>query len=175
MKNNYEVRGDVTAIFLKNRKGEEYETLIDTEDFERVKEQNLSWHLKWDKKLEQYYCKATKYLGIVDGKAKYQTVHLHALIVDFKMQHIDHINHDTLDNRKSNLLDTTAQSNLFNRNGANKNTTTGVRNVSYLKKDKKFLVQFQINRKNVLFGRFDRLEDAVECAEKYRKKFNKAQ
>ncbi|WP_144509889.1 hypothetical protein [Bacillus sp. FJAT-22090] len=171
MKNKYEIREDVTAIFLSNKKGEEYETLIDTEDLAKVREQNLSWHLKWDKVLEQYYCKATKYLGVVEGKYKYQTIHLHALVVDFKMQHIDHKNHNTLDNRKSNLIDTTAQKNLFNRIGANKNTSTGVRNVSFCKTTGKYLVQLQINRKNVLFGRFKELEDAILCAEENRAKY----
>lgn len=168
MRNNYEIRGEVTAIFLKNRKGVELETLVDTEDLNKIIQENLSWHLKWDAKLEQYYCKATKYLGITNGKCHYKTVHLHALVVDFKMQHVDHINHNTLDNRKCNLIDTTAQKNLLNRNKANKNNKTGVRNVSYNKVEKRYVVQFQIDRKNVTFGRFKNLEDAARCAEENR-------
>lgn len=170
LKNKYEIRGEVTAIFLKNRKGEVFETLIDTEDLEKVKKENLSWNLKWDKVLEQYYCKAGRYLG-VNSKPRYKTIHLHAFVLDFKMQHIDHINHDTLDNRKSNLRDTTAQKNLFNRKGANKNTSTGVRNVSFCKTTGKYLVQLQINRKNVVFGRFNDLEEAKACAEENRAKY----
>lgn len=171
MKNKYEVRGDITAIFLVNRKGEVYETIIDTDDLERVKEVNLSWHLEWDKKVGKYYCKASEYLGIIDGKPKYKTIRLHKFIVNFKGQHVDHLNHDTLDNRKTNLKDKSAQENLFNRSGANSNSTTGYRNVSYISKEDKYIVQLQINGKNKRFGKFDDVHEAGMFAEQMRNKY----
>jgi hypothetical protein len=174
LRNKYEIRGDIVAIKLKNKKGEEYETLIDLDDFDKVDELNLSWHLKWDKGMETYYCKATKYLGYVDGKPKYQTVHLHAVIINNQKEDVDHINHNTLDNRKSNLRIKNRQDNSLHRLGSNKNSTTGVRNVSYSKVTNKYIVQLQINGKNVVFGKFDKLEDAAKCAEENRKKYYSA-
>jgi hypothetical protein len=52
--NKYEIRGDVTAIFLYRRNGECYETFIDTEDLEKVKSLNLSWHTWWNKDTQSY-------------------------------------------------------------------------------------------------------------------------
>lgn len=171
MKNKYEIRGDITVIYLTNRKGETYETLIDTEDLERVKESNLSWHLEWDKKVGKYYCKATKYIGIIDGKPKYQTVRLHKFIVNFQGQHVDHLNHNTLDNRKGNLKEKTAQGNLVNREGANSNSTTGYRNVSYSRAEQKYIVQLQVNGKNKKLGSFTDVHEAGKFAEEMRNKY----
>jgi hypothetical protein len=171
MKNEYEIRGDIVAIKLKNRKGEEYETIIDLDDLEKVKSLNLSWSLKMDYKTDRRYCQASEYLGMINGKPKYRTVYLHSVIIDRYKQHIDHINHDSLDNRKCNLIDEMQQINLINRDGANKNSTTGVRNVSYDKTNKKYIVQLQVNGKNTVFGKFDNLNDAKKCAEENRNKY----
>jgi hypothetical protein len=43
---------------------------------------------------------------------------------------IDHINHNTLDNRKANLRIVTHQQNNTNRNGAYSTSKTGIRGVS---------------------------------------------
>jgi len=47
-----------------------YSTIIDTEDLERLKEENLKWHVKYAQNTRTFYAKATKYLGTVNGKAK---------------------------------------------------------------------------------------------------------
>jgi len=39
--NDYEICGEVTVIFLENKKGLKLETLIDTEDLERIKAMNF--------------------------------------------------------------------------------------------------------------------------------------
>lgn len=172
LKNEYEIRGEITAIIITNRKGETFETLIDTEDLERVENTDLKWCLRWDEGVRQYYCHSSKYLGIVDGKPHYKTVILHNFLMDAKpKQHVDHKNHNTLDNRKDNLAVVDASLNAFNRTGANRNSTTGIRNVSYDKKNDKYLVQLQINGKNTVFGRFDNIEDAKKCAEENRNKY----
>jgi hypothetical protein len=84
-------------------------------------------------------------------------------------QVVDHLNHNTLDNRKHNLRIVSIDENNRNRRGANRNTSTGVRNVSYSKTDNKYIVQLQVNGKNTVFGRFDSLEEAAELANIKRK------
>ncbi|RYI30549.1 hypothetical protein EVU96_09035 [Bacillus infantis] len=171
MKNTYKIVDNTVHMNLKNKKGEEYITLFDVEDLSKVEAENLSWHLKWDKSLESYYCKATRYLGIINGKPNYKTVYLHCLISETleTNYYVDHLNHNTLDNRKENLKVTDQQTNTLNRKGLNRNNSTGTRNVSFAKGSRKYLVQFQVNGKNKKFGEFEKLEDAVKCAEENRK------
>lgn len=169
MKNEYRVEGDLTYILLRNRKGEQYETVIDTIHLEKIKELKLSWHLKWEKNTKSYYCKATKYLGLVDGKPKYQTVHLHNVIKPLtkKGTVIHHKNHDTLDNTDSNLEEIPNKKNVRDRRGANPNSKTGIRNVTLF--NNKYIVQLYINGRNTKIGSFDNLDDAAKCAEESRK------
>lgn len=84
---------------------------------------------------------------------------------------VDHVNHNTLDNRKSNLKIRKGNSNSINRLGANKNSSTGERNVSWSEKINKYIVQLQVNGKNVVFGKFSKSEfsKAVSLAKRKRK------
>lgn len=149
------------------------ETKIDTKHLEKVAALGLSWHSKWDKKLQQHYVKATKTIGTDEnGKRKQITVHLHAVILDSAGGvHIDHINHDTLDNTEINLLENGADKNTKNRNGANKNSSTGIRNVIWDKRKLKYVVQLQISKRNTVIGEFDDIHEAEECAIINREKY----
>ncbi|WP_310877024.1 HNH endonuclease [Priestia megaterium] len=173
MKNKYRTEDDYTFILLKNRKGLELETIIDNKYFNEVKELNLSWHLQWDNHTKTYYCKATRQLGIIDGKRKCQTVYLHHIVIPLtKDKHvIHHKNHDTLDNREHNLEEISNRENIIQRRGANPNNSTGVRNVSWIKKEQKYAVQLQINGVNKCLGKFDTLEEASTYAIKMRGKY----
>jgi hypothetical protein len=83
---------------------------------------------------------------------------------------VDHINHDTLDNRKRNLRITTNDKNTQNRKGANSNSSTGVRNVNWGYKRSEYWVQFQKNgEKFKWIFPLDKFDEAVKFAEKKRK------
>lgn len=86
---------------------------------------------------------------------------------------VDHINHDTLDNRKENLRAVESQANTRNRSGRNSNNVTGYRNVMYHKERKKtpYHVQLQINGKNTILGRFSDVDEAGKFAEEMRQKY----
>jgi hypothetical protein len=167
--NNYEIRGDVTAIFLENKKGVKQETLVDTEDLQRLIKLGYHWHLKWSRNVSSYYAQTTVYLG----HYKYKLFYLHNLVMDTEPYvKLDHRNHNTLDNTKNNLRIIDDLLNQKNRKGRNSNNTTGVRNVSWAGKTiQRYLVQFQVNKKNVCFGRFkeDEFDKAVELANIKRK------
>ncbi len=63
----------------------------------------------------------------IEGK----TTYLHRFLLDAPMgMYVDHINHDTLDNRRSNLNLCTNQENNANRDGAYITSKTGIRGVS---------------------------------------------
>ncbi len=149
MKNKYKIIDDKVIIYLETRDGQVFEAIIDVDDLDKVKQENLKWHVKYSETNSLYYCKATKYLGIINGKYKYKTIYLSQIILGFygRVKMIDHKNHNPLDNRKDNLRLLNNKQNVTHRKGANKNTTTGVRNVSYSRLEGKYLVQLQIEGK----------------------------
>jgi len=77
-------------------------TKIDREDYPLVRQ--VSW--RYNK-------------GYAEGKVGGKTTALHRFIKDLV---VDHINHDTLDNRKANLRVVTVQENSFNHNLHSKKT-----------------------------------------------------
>jgi hypothetical protein len=92
---------------------------------------------------------------------KGKRVHLHRLILDAPGDlHVDHINGDGLDNRRSNLrLVTTAQNNQ-NRDKY-KNNTTGYKGVSQQKGRRKFRAQIYVNGKAIYLGWYDTPREAA--------------
>lgn len=78
---------------------------------------------------------------------------------------IDHINHDKLNNCRSNLRIVTPQQNSMNR-GKNKNNTSGVIGVRWDKEIEKWRAQISSNKKLIHLGLFDDLEEACEVRKK---------
>lgn len=76
----------------------------------------------------------------------------------------DHINHDTLDNRKENLRNVTNSQNLMNRKGAASNNKLGER---CIRKEKKgFRVQVKVGGKYVYDKYFSSIEAAIVARDK---------
>lgn len=155
MKNKYTIEGDIVKIYFKHKKlGEQY-AIINLECLDKVLGCDASWFGSL-KSNNRCYLVTTLYLGIVDGKPKYRTLYLHRLITGctYSNQYVDHINHNTLDNTLSNLRVVSNSENLKNIKTANKNSSTGVRNVTYSEKYKKYSVQFFVDGKNKIIGNF---------------------
>lgn len=127
-------------------------------------EWNCQWYAKFAHKNRQFYPQATKFLGMVDGKQKNTTVYMHKYLLDSPTEEfIDHINHDTLDNRECNLRRTNNQENSRNRKGANRNSSSGVRNVMLDRKYNKYKVMLNLEGKVKHFGSFD--EEDLDLAD----------
>lgn len=73
---------------------------------------------------------------------------------------VDHLNHDGLDNRRSNIRLVTPSENMYNRR-LNYNSTSGVSGVSWHKASGKWRAYVQVNRRQVSLGVFATVEEAV--------------
>ena len=91
-------------------------TLVDDEDYERLAA--YKWCANWGKKINSYYAVTRIRVG-----ASWRTVRMHRFILDAKPgEHVDHANHDTLDNRRANIRLVTRQENNQNMRLSKRNT-----------------------------------------------------
>ncbi len=133
-------------------------SLVDLEDFERVSQ--FSWCAKSKPGNLIHYA----HRGLKLESGKWTTQMLHRFILNARPdQLVDHINHDTLDNRKANLRIVTCRENSLNRKGLNSNSTTGVNNVSIC--GTKF--RARIGRKSL--GLYKNVVEAAKAIKKYKK------
>jgi len=131
--NRYKINGEETIIYLEKRDGKFDETIIDTEDLQKLIKLNVCWHSRFNPNTQSNYAQASNRFKGDNGKMKGGTLSLQRIImnVNDKKLYVDHENHDTLDNRKYNLRVTINRKNLSHRQGANSNSQTGVRNVNF--------------------------------------------
>lgn len=87
---------------------------------------------------------------------------------------VDHINGNTLDNRRCNLRLATVKENTRNQQISKKNTS-GYKGVGWSKRDRRWVARITVDGKAVYLGSFDRPEDAhsayCEAAKKYHGEF----
>ncbi|HUM45142.1 MAG TPA: HNH endonuclease, partial [Fervidobacterium sp.] len=169
MNNKFEIRGDVTAIFLKRRDGTILETLIDTVDLPKAQEFPNLWYAVWREDTQSFCVHG----NIRRGGGKRDTHLLHRWITGAKKgQVVDHINHDTLDNRRVNLRVVTDLENQQNRIKPQRNNTSGIPGVTWAKHKQKWKAQIQIYGRNKHLGYFDKKEDAAIAAIMARLKYH---
>ena len=130
--------------------------LVDDVDFEWLDQ------YKWfcDKTHSGY--RAMRHNPTKNGKRK--MVYMHREIMDASSGiQVDHINHSTLDNRRSNLRLCTNTENT--RNGRKRtNNTSGFKGVIWKKDHKKWAAQATLNGKHHHLGYFD---DVIKAAHAY--------
>lgn len=101
-KNEYHIQGDTTVIDLYDKNCNKIaEVIIDTEDLPKIK------NIKWKLSNSGYAMNTPKYKG--------HNLHMTHIILGTD-NFVDHINHNKLDNRKSNLRIVTKSQNQMNVN-----------------------------------------------------------
>jgi hypothetical protein len=85
---------------------------------------------------------------------------------------IDHINGNSLDNKIENLRECNQQQNNYNQK-LNANNLSGIKGVSWHKKQKKWIVQLQVNGKKCFFGYYKDIDYAKFIADSMRYKYHK--
>ena len=108
----------------------------------------------------------------VNGKTYGIHVVIFALHHGFVPETVDHINGNPADNRIENLRAATNQQNLWNQQ---RNSSTGVKNVSFHKQTNKWQVRIRTLTKRLFLGLFEDLElaelVAIEARNKYHGEF----
>jgi hypothetical protein len=124
-------------------------TLIDAEDYEKIK--NQKWHLHHDRKRPDNLKYARKRYG--NGH-----ILLHRLILNpHKLKQVDHINGNGLDNRRENLRIVTGNENGQNRHHPRSSQYPGV---CFCKQTGKWISQVQYDNKKYWLGRFNTSKEA---------------
>ncbi len=150
------------VIKLVTCNGKKIQTIIDQEDEPLFDKR--TWTAGDNGSGRIYVCRT-----IWNGKDKKQDkVYWHTLITNPPSGKIvDHINGNSLDNRKLNLRAVTAAQNNMNR-GANrthrgKATTSPYKGVSLFKRSNKWLSRIGHNYERITLGYFDLAEDAARA------------
>lgn len=153
--NTYDLSGECGKGFIKDKT-----FLFDKTDFDLIKK--YCWYID-----NKGYVKAN-----IRRNGKPTTLRLHRLIMkqnDTKVQ-IDHINHDKLNNQKSNLRICSNAQNNWNK-GKQSNNTSGVVGVCYLKNINKWYARITVNGKTICLGVYDDLQVAKQIRENATKKY----
>lgn len=149
-RNKITIKENYAEIIVSSKKYGQKVALIDLDDVEKVK--NYTWTLK----------NARGVFYIQSSTRKNGTLPLHRLIMNCpKDMMVDHIHHNTLDNRKFNLRICTLVENLQNK----KSNTSGRAGVNWYKTKNKWQAQIQINGKKKNLGYFINFDDAVRARE----------
>jgi len=150
-------------IIIESKTYGTHEVLLDDEDYEWAKEYN--WHLNIQRNetaiVPKYY--ARRRIGL-DATGKQKNILLHREILKpIKRQVTDHINGNTLDNRKENLRMCDKNQNQANRRKY-KTNTSGFKGVIYDKRQKRkpWIAQCQ----KVCLGSFTTKEEAARAYDK---------
>lgn len=131
-----------------------YTVLVDDEDLERV--QDLAWHVGNKGAHGDPYFEHCTW-----GKP---VLRLHRFIMgcgykDGKI--VDHIDGNTLDNRKSNLRVCSNAENC--RNGRTRKNNTGYKGIYYVHKKKLYRARITVNYKTYTIGHYHTAEEAYEA------------
>lgn len=134
--------------------------IVDEEDYEKLSK--IKWRSLLSSKNISYAIRT------IQQNYKKENILMHRFVLNLsdKTLHIDHINGNGLDNRKSNLRITNRNGNMRNLTRERVNNTSGYRGVSFDKESNKWLSYIYINRKQKKLGRFTNKEDAAIAFDK---------
>lgn len=166
MKNDFEIRGDVTAIFIRHKDGSTIETIISTSDLPKAQEFKWRWYPV--RRENGIYVKG--HLDFTKGERHITSLH-RWLIKAPQQKLVDHINHNTLDNRRCNLRLATKSENGQNRKGADCDSKSGLRGVHWCSTSHKWSVAIVVNGKSMSLGYYDDPKVAAEVAANARAKY----
>lgn len=142
-------------LIVQSKKHGQFKIILDDDDYLLLKDKSIYIH-----KIGKYFY----------ARANPEKIHIHRLITQCpKGLVVDHINRDTLDNRKNNLRVCTIQENL--RNQKRSNNKTGYTGVTVHKQTGKYTAQIKVNYKKIHLGLFDTIKEALSARKKAELKY----
>ena len=148
----YESEGYADIKLYDKHNNEIARTQIDIEDVEKVK--SYKWCI-------------SNYGYVISNRRSKPQIQLHRFLMDCPSNMVvDHIDHNPLNNRKSNLRIVTQHQNAMNRSKPNRKCSSKYKNVSFIKSRKKWRVQISINNKTKHIGDYESEEEASIEADK---------
>lgn len=132
--------------------------IVDTEDFEWLSK--WRWHALWNPCTNSFY--AARNIALPGRDRKFVKFRMHRVILGLEhgdKRQGDHMDGNTLNNRRSNLRIATPQENNWNRS-LRKTSLTGIKGVTWDKRSEKWMAQIWIDGKNVKLGRFATAKEA---------------
>lgn len=153
---------------------------VPSEKFAKVDDEDYDYLMQWKWHSEKHkhclYAARTERIfeeGVLIKRVKRFWMHRVVLKETDPKVFVDHINHDGLDNQKSNIRLCSSQQNSRNARKRKANTISVYKGVS--KSRKRWCAYIRINRKGIHLGNYDREEDAAqaynEAAIKYHGEF----
>jgi len=142
-----------------------YFTEVDNDDYEKFSV------YRWKATGQAKYIRASRCAYDKETKTS-NTLYLAREIMNASKEiYVDHINHNTLDNRKKNLRFCTASQNGMNR-GKQKNNKSGYKGVSWHEGDRKWRARISMTGKTIFLGNFNNKKEAVEAYDEAAKKYH---
>lgn len=140
-------------VYVKLRDSDQ-EMIVNESDWERIK--HITWFYK------EGYAKTC---------IKGERISSHRMIMNApKGLEVDHINHNTLDNRRENLRIVSHIVNMANR-ARQTNNKTGINGVYFMKSNGRYYAQISVNGKRKNLGCYRTFEEAKEARINGEKKY----
>jgi len=154
---------ETKELIIESKKHGRFVVLYDADDEEIIAAHK--WYVSDCKPYGKIYINTV--MPHPDDSKRKKTTKLHRLIINApKGMHADHINGNTLDNRKENLRLCTCAQNQWNR-GPNKNNKSGFKGVStrarFAGKSKPWKAAIMVNRKTIQIGFYATPEEAARA------------
>lgn len=142
--------------------------IIDKDDYELIKD--FTWGAYKQRETSDYYIKTDM---VIDGVRK--KIKLHRFLMNCKLNDgkiIDHINGNTMDNRRINLRFSTKNGNQRNSKPQS-NSKSGIAGVGFHKASGKYRARIVVDNKEKYLGVFETLEQAIQVRKDAEKKYFK--
>lgn len=148
---NIFIENDICKIEINSSEHGQYFAIVDKDDYALIKKYN--WSLDRDKYVLTYS---------TIGKHKRMKLHRYLTNCPDNMV-VDHINHQPLDNRRSNLRICTQKENVRNQRKYPEGRTSKYKGVHWNKAKNKWHAQIKIRPKTIYLGLYNHEDDAAEA------------